>query len=161
MATLKDFVPDDVKPVLVMIEKTWAHAHEIQPMAFVGKGNSVGIVPMQFRGEDAKDFYAKALRDLVKELDAQWIVFVSESWVLKLEGMSAEQSRAEYSRWMKLHGTLASHPKRREVIIVNYENRHGGKMGMIEIRPDRTLAPIEWQQTDANEGRFTGFFKKS
>lgn len=150
----------ELPPVLHMIEQTWMRTGELQPMAFIGNKAHVGILPMRFTTPETKDIYAEAIRALVKKTDADFVVFVAESWTLAIDGQSPGEAEKTYRDWQKSGKSLADHPRRREVVMVTYEDRYGAtRLGMLTVRPDRTLAPIEWSEADTNAGRFSGFFK--
>lgn len=159
---VKQFVPPDVLPVLSMIDQTWRQTGMIIPMAFIGGADGIGVLPMKFTTPESKDYYSRVIRELVQATDAHFVIFVAESWVLDIKDKSPEEASRIYSDWQAAGKSLSEHPLRREVIMLNYENRSGAKMGMLEIQTTdqgRTLSPIEWTTADPGEGRFTRFFR--
>lgn len=144
---------------------------QLQPVAFFRVGQKPllhgpeprMIVPVQMdmpNNDTGKDALAQALRHLVKQLDADLVLMVLESWMVK-----PSPAEAEYiQRAGCFHVPPSKHPNRIEIVLFSMSKPNGDSWsGWAEIRRDAQNRPSLPEQPPKLEyltagGRFGNLF---
>lgn len=145
-----------INTIIDTAKRNLKDSDSLQPVFFIVKDETVGLFPPDFSTDEKKDEAAKAVRMIVKKMDADFVFFLSESWIAACkteEEMAA--NRAKYGQ------SLEGWPGTREVVLFRYETPSTSWSGMADILPDREMGEVEWKQTSRAEerGRFTNFFE--
>jgi hypothetical protein len=128
---------------------------ELMPTFFVGAGEKISIVGAPFSTEREKDVIADGIRAMAEELQADFVVFLSETWTLSPEdGKDFMENRHKYR-------SVSEHPRKKEAVTLMLETRFEVKMGMAEILPGREMGEIKWITPDSATGRFTNLLPKT
>ena len=124
---------------------------EVLPMWHVvdGNGDNLLLATPWTSDEEKRDIIVK-LRELFRLRKVKRLVFMVEAWIAAVRA----DSEGETPR-------PSEHPDRREVIIINAEDRDGSNLyGMYYIlRPEHgppTLSPLKLQAYDKTAGHMVG-----
>ena len=149
-----------------------AKAGHLEPMAFFRSGEHPllsqippgMIVPVQMDmpGNDhGKDALAQVLRDLVQKTDADLVLLVLESWMVK-----PTEQEAKYFKQEGCFKVMPSkHPNRLEIVLFSLSKSNGDSWSAwVEIQRDSNNQPsipeqvpkLEYLKTD---GRFGNLFE--
>lgn len=127
----------------------------VSPAYFIGNYTEQHIVHADYSTPEAKEESAMAVRRIAKEINADYVFHVSESWAIKdIEaGKDYQENQAKYKY------TMSNHPKSVEVVIFNLETHDKVIMGWGDILVQgnkKTLSEVSWQETEVF-GRFSNF----
>lgn len=112
LANPKQELPEDLNKMLMATEETFADNQGVKPLVFTWHDNRLTIIaaaPLLTPDEQAEGTLPQLLIKLARE-GAEAIALISEAW------MVAEIPK-DYQ-----HGSLAVHPDRQEVVMVQYED---------------------------------------
>lgn len=132
---------------------------ELLPTWFIGANGKLTLVGTPFMGPDigrAKDRIADAIRRITRDLEADFILFISEAWGLRDTEATKEYMADNGRRWK----SVSEHPKAFECVTLMLETRTGVYQAMPEILAGRDLGEVKWLKADSNSGRFSNFLEK-
>lgn len=143
--------PDD-SVISGLIESTKANLKngpELLPCFFVGYNGGLQVIGAPFGDDAQKDAVASFIKTKAK--DADFILFVAESWTIKDQAAAKEylKNRSDYGH------DMSSHPKAVEVVMFQLETRTRCWHAVADILQDRTLGEVKWVQPTKMEGRFS------
>jgi hypothetical protein len=147
---------DIVKLIFPGVKLNLETQESLLPVAFIGKGTVYSIVGMPFDSVNSKDAAAMAMKKIAKEMDADYILMVAESWTIPQEYVKDfMENRDKYPE-------VASHPHKKECVMFNYESHQECRMGMSDIittaKGKRTINPpifFPSVKGSSSTGRFT------
>jgi len=118
--------------------------------------DQVLVVPLPTTDGASKDLAAGFMRYALAEADAEWVVCVTEAWVLKVVTADAAQAIKDAA-----DGGIADHPQREEILHLQMETTTLGCISAVrEIHRDAagkpSLGPLVIHDMDSYEGRFIG-----
>lgn len=76
---------DTLNAIVAAVKRNLETHTELAPAVFIGNKNEVRIVCGSFSNGPEKDVFAQVIKKIAKEMSADFILFVSESWVLPPE----------------------------------------------------------------------------
>lgn len=123
------------------------------PTFFVGKETpnekpEIAIVGAPFESDEEKDMSAIVVKQIAKQLDANFIIFLSECWILKVENTTEN---------LNLKPSLS--PNREEVITISIETPEGQYVGMAPVirnGDEVSFTEFDWKHSlEKSKGRFT------
>lgn len=129
----------------------------VSPTYFIGNDLQKHILHADYSSVEAKEESAMMVRRLAKELDADYVLHVSESWAIK----DIEAGKDYQSNQAKYKYSMSNHPKAVEIVIFNLETHDKVLMGFGDIISNsdkRTLGKVSWNETEIF-GRFSNFLK--
>lgn len=142
--------------IILGVQKDLKEKKELMPFFFIGVGDETHIIGTQFDGEESKDATVAFIKNFIKEKNADWVLFVAESWALRAKGKEAYE---EYQKQRHKYKNLGEYPGSKDVVLFNLETRNDGKhMGYADILEKRKMGDINWQKDPRAVGRMTGFF---
>lgn len=122
----------------------------LAPIAFLCKSDDVLPIVLDFPDEHGKDFSSQMISVLAKEFHPEYIVFVSEAWILETTVEGNEKRITGQS--------LEHHPDRLDVIMYSLETKHGIWLGKSKITTHadntRTAGVPEFIKPNHATGRF-------
>lgn len=128
---------------------------ELMPVFFVGNDKEINIVGAVFDEHiDSKDKTAKVVRQLAKETNATFVLFIAESWTLPSECVH------EFMANRDKYPSVSDHPSAFEIVSFMLETEKGTKAAGAKILPGREMGPVTWIESKEFEGRFTGLIPK-
>jgi len=125
---------------------------ELAPVAFLCRDNGITPVFLDFPDEQGKDISSALITMMAKKVRPEYIVFVSEAWILRTEDKSMAKRIAGQS--------LEHHPDRMDVVMYIVETCHGTWTGSAEIKTDdgkRSAETPTFNKPDRATGRFANF----
>jgi len=123
----------------------------LAPCAFIFEGEKFSIVQMDTTDEASKDFSARQIRKFCKEVMADAVITVTESWSLDGDGaMDYMKNRSKYR-------SVSEHPLAFEVVSFAIETHESEYGGFSKILPGREMGEPEFIRSTHTEGRFTRF----
>jgi len=125
----------------------------LAPVFFIGDDSRIGMLPADFSDDSSKDRMAHVVKELVKQVSAEFVLFIAESWTIK-----DQDAAREYMENMDAYNGVSSHPKAVEVVTFMLETKNKAWMAVTDILPDREMGAVEWKESSMVEGRFSGFF---
>ena len=162
----------------------WAENGCVEPMAVVymkrnpetgesfDEGFGLGMIPGMFTGDASKDVFARIVRKLCSEGDANAVGMISETYQLRIEALDGETEAEATKRVMAMkdaqNGSIKGLPGTVEMLMMVWEHHSfkGSQIWMAEIMREipgdesspGTLGP--WVMTAGYErstGRFVNF----
>lgn len=136
----------------------------VMPMFFISDGKEVKIMPVSFSSNEDKDRLMGGIKHLIQVGNIKEYLFISESWTVALE--KGESLQEQYDD----HGSLANHPKREEILFMQYSSMSEESLYKAKIiREGDEVSLGEWEvfgSTKKGEkvnfsGRFSNMFEKS
>lgn len=130
---------------------------KINPMWIIETKNGQRV-PMMVEMNENKDEVAKAIKKALKKLKAVRYVSILEAWAIETKDHKIPES-------LLLGAPVSQHPDRREVVIVQAEDKVEGSMsGMFYILRPETGKPRlsgfkENPRTERQEGRFVNLLE--
>lgn len=128
---------------------------EVQPMWHAVDGNDQHIlIATPWRDDDEKDATSQALRTMFRAKNVKRFAFICEAWVATVKTL------AEVNDGLR----PSEHPDRREVLMINAEDRQGNELSgfFYILRPEHgpaTLSPLHMNDFTGMKGRFTGMLR--
>lgn len=141
-----------VKKVIEMAAVNLKQEELLLPTFFVGKEDGIAIVGAPW-GNDSreKDHAAEEVKRIAKEMKAEFILFVSESWTIR-----DQEAAREFQNDRRKYPSVKDHPKAVEVVMFTLETQTGARVGLAEILPGRVMGEVIWQPKEMHmEGRFS------
>lgn len=136
----------------------------VSPMFFLSDGKEVKILPVTFSNNDDKDKLMQVIKHLIQIGKINEYLFISESWTVSLE--KDESVQKQYEKY----GSLADHPKREEILFMQYSSMSEEVLYKASIIREGDKASLgKWEvfgSTRKEEkvnfaGRFSNMFEKS
>ena len=116
------------------------------------KGSRYGTLHIvcEFTSDLSKDMMVPIVKGMLKDLNAPYYSFISETWVVK--------QKKPYNR--EMDGRPSEHPDRKEKLIVCTSDPTQNIMTMKDIADNKLTGDGDYQKTKADValGRFTNFF---
>jgi hypothetical protein len=130
---------------------------ELQAFAFLGKfGKGFFPFPMEMSN---KDIAVKLVTALCKDVEADYIIMISEAWAL-----SGTCPNEELERLAKTRESIAKHPDRMDIVMVTLETQQGTWMCQSQIKSlggkKRGFDDLQFIKFDRMEGRFASFLPR-
>jgi len=128
----------------------------IPPHILVEDDTCMGVVKVDDSSEDAMTFSATCARDLARQTNAEFAMFVSMSWVLP------ESQRKNTDAILAKYGRISNYPASQVVVLFHLETRHGRHGALVPILacpPSQTrkkLGEVIWQDCNDAAGIFVG-----
>lgn len=147
-----------IDQILPVVGRNLADSECLQPVFFIGtfgEDGKVGIFAADMSSNEAKNETAHAVREIVGQIDADYVLMVAESWVYDASKDEAEAQRVAEEG-------LADNPLSKEVVMLRYETPTETWTAMADILPERKMGEVKWCKVGDGEekGRFTGFFSR-
>lgn len=151
--------------VMESTRESIAKLEETYPVLFLFKNDRVeplAVALAVFDSPQGKDGFAKWAADLSKQAGADWLMFITEAWVVKaekIEGLPEGESLKRATDEAYKHGeSLESHPRREEIvhIMVQRAGDHALMMApIIHENGKRRMGEIETIHQGEVKGRFS------
>jgi len=136
---------------LMLVRKLFDTRKEVVPMFVLVRGARHDMVPVMFADDNEKDAVADAVREIVKTIEPDIVLFMCEAWTYQAK---------EYDPQTSIRPSL--HKDRVEVVTVTVEFKTGEKyMCMANIKRSKDKVSLgEFSVTDGqqNVGRFADFY---
>jgi len=146
-----------MKPDSLMVLKTIEHVKEQIPTTdclpatfFVGNETDLNIVVAAFDDDADKEKSAAVVKDLALKMKAEFILFVSEAYMLK-----GDEATKDYLANRHKYQNLSDHPGAAEMVLFQIETATSVRVGTALIQEGRTLGPVEWSPATDFKGRFS------
>ncbi len=140
----------NIEGVIKQAQESVGEEEMIMPMAFIGNDEKVTVCALDFHNDEAKTYCANMIRKLAKEMNAEFVFFVSESWMSKL-------SEAEMKMHERTGMRVSERHDRIDCVLFQLESVYGNYMAMCEIEMKdgkRTIKDPEFSKHDT--GGMTG-----
>jgi hypothetical protein len=128
---------------------------ELIPVFFVGGERGLRIVGATFTSDEEKDKTADVVRSFCREENADFVMFVAESWSVGADKADEFKKGLEEGKWKNVAGC----PFRTEIVSFMVETKASDKMGYAEIKTvngKKTFGEVEFTESQSS-GRFTHF----
>jgi hypothetical protein len=135
--------------------RIFGESGEILPMWHVVDGNDEHVlIATPWSSDEEKDITQRGLRMMFQAKHVKRLAFICEAWIATVNTMTEAKEGPRPSE----------HPDRREVLIINAEDRWGNVLSgnFFILRPERgpaTLSPLHMNDYDAMQGRFMGMLR--
>lgn len=147
---------DLLKGVIETARANLEYSGSLLPVFFIGNEKTLNVVGAVFCNDREKDAASDAIRRMSKEIDADFVVFVTESWTIAPEHSEEFMLGIRNGKYKR----VSDHPKRQEIVSFIIETRLSDCVGIakIETRSDgsKTFGEVEMKEGE-NSGRFTHF----
>jgi len=143
-----------VQKVVEQARKNLKSSDMLLPTFFVGTSDQMVIVGADWQDDQDKDLVAYKVKRLAHEMNAEFVVFVAESWTM--DSGDAPDFMKNRDKYPDVH----SYPKSYECVMFSIETATSIQMGRAKILEGRVMGDIEWMRSDGSEGRFTNFLGK-
>lgn len=142
-------VPMEVKRVVEFTSSQVERSKDIIiPMFYISKGEKMEMVACPFRDEFEKVSAGNFIREKAKKMEADFVMFVSESWALALTKEEQDEFQANREKWPQ----VKDHPKAIDIIMFQYQSKDALWLGKskVTIAEDgsKSVDPCEWVKTD-------------
>jgi len=153
LTELQDFFACAAERAKAIFEATG----EVLPMwhAVPAQGQDL-VIATPWSDDDEKEATAQAIRQIFDRAQVKRFAFISEAWVASMRpGTSLEEAN---------HTRASQHPDRREVLMINAEDRWGNAISgcFYILRPEHgpaKLSPLQMSDYDTTKGRFAGMLR--
>jgi hypothetical protein len=144
---------DAMKSIIENTRQFLKVGETLLPTFFVGNGQNVSVLGVQWATEQDKDIAAAGVKRLAKEMSAIFVLFVAETWML------SEDAANDFMKNPKKYKSVAEHPGAEEVVYFTLETKTKTWFASAPILKDRELGEVTWRLQDqgAAKGRFTDF----
>lgn len=154
-------IPDDfMDRIIAGIREQVSEYAELMPRFLIGTPkNGLLVVMAPFSNDREKDSVAQLVREMAKEHDADFVVFVSESWVVSDDNARKYQEGRAAGKWRQ----VADCPFKQDCVVFIVETKIGAKTGWGMIATTdkkRTLGEVTTRKSDGMSGRFTNLLPK-
>lgn len=149
--------PSTDKTVSVLVDgarKNLKENTELCPCFFIGHDGELEVIGAAWRDDGEKNMIAAMMKQKVAELDADFVLFIAESYSLKNEDAQ------DYIDNRQKYGSASNHPNAKEVVMFRLETKDKVWSAMADILPGREMGSIKWAETPLADGRFSNFFQK-
>lgn len=144
--------PNDemITGIVEATKKNMASSDWLLPTFFIGsKAKGLSIIGAPFGNDREKDSTAEQIKKIAHEQDADFVLFIAESWTIK-----DQVAVREYMENRDMYSSMSEHPKAIEVVVFALETKTRNWQAMADILPNRVLGAIEWRESEKLEGRF-------
>ena len=155
-----DCIPELFKSTVNLIVKESRRiiedGRELAPIAFLCRSDGIFPVVLDFPDEQGKDTSSEMITFLAKKFHPEYIVFVSEAWMLKTN-LESDKKRDKSQ-------SLEHHPDRIDAVMYSLETKYGIWLGNAEIKTvnnKRTVEMANFSKPDKATGRFTNLLVHS
>jgi hypothetical protein len=159
---LPEFFDKFIQKMLPNIREGANSKMGVMPVAFVGSTETgkMGVVRLDFSGNTfaevakAKDACGNAIRRIAQATEADFVIFVSESWTVPQEHVK------EFMDNRDKYPSVESFPHRAEMVMISVETGTTtwlGKCSLSGVQGDRIVGEPEFFKADRYEGRFAQF----
>jgi hypothetical protein len=147
---------DVIEPLIANARTALEEGQSLKPTTFVGNfaTQETGFVEWSTGDADAKDQTAFAIRMSAVELDADFVLSISESCSL------ARDKANRYAEIMEKYGSIKASPYWVDVLLFTLETRYGTWVGSGYPKPKglskkkRTFGEVVLERVNSMEGRF-------
>lgn len=147
-------IKPQVKHILDKVAETSRQAMQQtgsqSPIFLIGRGSDIiHVILATFRNEREKNQMAEAIKNICQEVDADFLIFVAESWAYS--GEDAEAKIAKY-------GSVSKIPEAQEVVSITYESVGYNVAATAPIK-DKKVGEFDWMEL-SGVGRFSNLLPK-
>lgn len=158
--SLPEALKDKVEFILEQTAERVVTTDPLLPTAFISAGEQLAIVGTPFKTSEEKELSVKAVSELCNRMKADFMIYVLESWMVKITGENAAEVEALKAGQKR----VSKHPNKIEVVIFQVETRTKAWLAQGEIKrlPDgtRQMQEVTWFEGGMTEGRFTRILNK-
>jgi len=144
-----------IKEVIKTESESFKKDGNLLPKFFLSNSRreEMNVVAASFSNQEEKELFAKAIRGMIKHLEADGVFSALESWTLPKEVSK------EFMANRDKYPTVADHPAAFSVITFSYENHYGNWLGILKCDPkDKTTEDsINFIKPTHSEGLMTNF----
>lgn len=124
---------------------------ELMPTFFIGTDNGeIDIVVAHLENERAKNMTTAIIKEKAKQMHADFIIFVSESYILE-----TKDKEGAIEEVYEQYGSIKNHPDAKEVVTFSIETKTSQRLGHASISEKREMGEIQWMEPTETEGRFS------
>lgn len=129
---------------------------EIPPHILVELDTCAGVILVDESSDEAAAFSADRARNVARQTNAEFAMFVSMNWVLP------ESQRKNTQAILAKYGRISNYPASQVVVLFHLETRHGRHGALVPILacpPSQTrkkLGEVIWQDCNDAAGTFVG-----
>ncbi|MBK1718457.1 hypothetical protein [Thiocystis violacea] len=146
-----------ISPLIDQARRIMEQGESLVPFAFVGNLTREEILPVMLHTETDKDKDASAalIREIAREIEADFIFVITEAWSLPSE------QAPRYAEIIAEYGSIGDSPHRVDIVSFTLETDHGIWAAQIPIGPTghspsgRTFTPPRFQYVSDIGGRLT------
>ena len=146
-------LPFDRKLITERFQQFIQHGEKADLVIDDTKGDRYGTLHIicEFTSDLSKDIMVPIVKGMLKDLNAPYYSFISETWVVKQD--------KPYNK--EMDGKPSEHPDRKEKLIVCTSDPTQNIMTMNDIADDKLTGDGDYQRTkaDISVGRFSNFFR--
>jgi hypothetical protein len=151
MTQQRESLTEFVKRMAGPLDSMFESDQFVSPMWFVDDGNQLTIIATPWASNEEKVQAVRFVKAKMKEVGAVRYAHMAEVWMLTAQEKLPDS--------IKMGGSIASHPERREAVVMMAENKDGEtvKMTRFILRPETgkaTLSPPEY--IEVPKGAATG-----
>lgn len=136
---------------LVLLSSLFEVQKGINPFAIIVKGEDRFLVPLTYKNATHKDIVSQGLKDLVRTMEPDAIVYAAEAWIKLVKSVNDEMPTS-----------LADDPDRGEILMVQIEFKSGEKYScmanIIREKEDVKLSQFDIKSSEPISGRFCDFY---
>jgi len=137
---------NDLKRILDMVKNNFENDGFISPVFIGNFQGTKKVVMIDFDLNENKQSFTDNIKMLISQGKLQEYAFIMEAWSLK----TPVENKESVNCWMDQNGSLASHPQRQEVILVQYSNPEGEIHFMCDIiRGINEVTLGDWDKIEA------------
>lgn len=126
----------------------------LMPVFFIGSDHDCQVLGCSWETADDKDRVVAQVRWVANKSKADFVLFVSESWMIGAEHADHFMKNRDKYPEVRLY------PHRQEAVMFVLETEMKTFSGKAPILKNREMGEVEWLEMKAMEGRFTGFPSK-
>lgn len=141
-----------ITDIVKMVGENVKDSPELLPTFFVGYDDKWDVYATLFHNEEEKDAIASLIKSKVKEKNADFVLFVSEAYVLKCA--TEEEWKKEHAKY----GSVSAHPNAQEIVNFVLETPNRCWHAQADISADRYMGNVDWNEPTELKGRFANFF---
>lgn len=150
---LPESLKKSVEGILAAARENFEKSEYLLPMFYVSNSakNETALVATPFTSQDPNDKRAVAwqVKKIARDMDADSLVFVSESWAVRPEDAK------EFMENRDKYPNVRDFPKRIDVLSLLIESNFGNFHGSIETTGRKVTGTLHFQRTDKSTGIFS------
>lgn len=147
---VKKEVVEMVDKIIDLARQNLENDGELVPVFFLGTGKGVVVLATPFDSDMGKDVVAHSVREYTKRVPTDWLLQITEAYMLKLDKDDATA----------MNGRVSEHPNRVECVLFNFQVK-GGKSYMASVETilypsgKKSFGKVELEESNF-DGRFEG-----
>jgi hypothetical protein len=120
---------NDLEKILDMVKNNFENDGFISPALIGNFQGTKKVIMLDFDLNEKKQSFTDNLKKLISRGDLQEYALITEAWSLK----TLAENKDLANSWIDQNGSLASHPQRQEIILVQYSSPEGEIHFMCDI----------------------------